>query len=541
MNFHLPAKLTELHQRMTITARLSLGVTLSLLAGLVLSLFAFSADQRSFTEHQLNTVGRIILKQTAASSATLLLAGDQLSLTINLQQLADLPQISGAEITDPSGKSLIKTGRPSDLFIQQGINSEATRLGLLRIHLNPLSAEYGLAQSLPLTFAASLTTLLLLGIALGLFSRRLQRSLRPIQLAANQLQQQLPMTFIKTTDQDELGQIATSLNQCFADSSATENQEPEGPNSVDPNTANTSASAPTVDDLTTASTNSNLIFSEPDSASTSPLIDTAAPIGNQPEPLYSANSQTDSLYSVNPAEAIAQPASNATPEEQQLNTPIFTSASTATSESPSGLDTLTPGEEFTDTESPDSNPSHWCYLFYANHHVGGSDTLTTSERQQLLVRYRKSLEQVARLYKGELSEDPLGNWCVKFSPLSNDHSHGINALCAAQLFNALYRGINTQAIRSFSPALNIKLVLLCGPTDEVDALAEDALLLSDRIQDNDLITHKRLYQISSLNERLLGKAQYRMHDDDTYLISALNNDYQTLIDRQSEHFLKQHG
>ena len=85
----------------------------------------------------------------------------------------------------------------------------------------------------------------------------------------------------------------------------------------------------------------------------------------------------------------------------------------------------------------------------------------------------------------------------------------------------------------------MKLVILCGPTASFDALAEDALLLSDHIQDNDLITHKALYQTPTLQERLLGNAKYRKFDDDTYLVSALNSDYQTLIDRQAEHFLKQ--
>lgn len=534
MNFHLPPAITELHQRMTITARLSLGVTLALLAGLVLSLLAFSVDQRSFTEHQLNTVGRIILKQTAASSATLLLADDKLSLTINLQQLADLPQISGAEITSPGGKSLIKTGRPSDLFLQQSINSETTRLGLLRIHLNPLSAEYGLAQSLPLTLASALTSLLLLGVALWLFNRRVNRSLQPLQLAARQLQQQLPMTLIETIGKDELSQIATQLNQRFAIVTDDRIEEQQ--------TADTDQPSPS-DTIISASSSPEPVSSESNTATNNSTINTTVPASGHSSALSAADNKTDKHYSTALSETALQSASKTTAEEQQqtnsTTTPSATTAFTGIEEPTPELNPFPPKTGL--DESPDATPDRWSYLFYANHNVGGSDTLTTNERQQLLVRYRKSLEQVARLYKGELSEDPLGNWCVKFSPLSNDHSHGINALCAAQLFNALYRGINTQAIRSFSPALNIKLVLLCGYTEQIDALAEDALLLSDRIQDNDLITHKRLYQISSLNERLLGNASYRMHDNDTYLISALNSEYQTLIDRQSEHFLKQHG
>ena len=137
-------------KRMTTAPKLWSLITLALLSGLALVATAFSADQRYFTEQQLNSVGRIISQQTAASSASLLLSGDQLSLTINLQQLVDLPQIDGVEILTPNGKTLIQIGHSSTLTMVQPILTENTTLGSLQIHLNPLTADYRLAQSLPL-------------------------------------------------------------------------------------------------------------------------------------------------------------------------------------------------------------------------------------------------------------------------------------------------------------------------------------------------------------------------------------------------------
>lgn len=475
-------------KRMTITTQLWLSVTLALVLGLALTTFAFNADQRGFTEQQLNTLGRIITHQTAASSAPLLLAGDQLSLTINLQQLTDLPQIEGAEILSTDGKTLVQVGQPSELAQQQPIMSEATALGSLRIYLNPLTTEYRLLQSLPYSLAASILTLLLIVAAIRQFNRRLNRSL----LATSQ--QPEPNPSDQAREVDTYTHTQTQTQQTLVDPLAgpADNEHPDPPTQP------------------VAAYDSTQISQDP--------VD-------EPSLVTTDNNTDTNTYNNTDNNADEMPDHPALAEDLTAPAPL--------------PEASLPDSPDTTPATPVSASSQQDYLLYANHHVGGSDTLTSTERQQLLVRYRKSLEQVARLYKGELREDPLGNWCVRFSPRSNDHSHGINALCAAQLFNALYRGINTQAIRSFSPALNIKLVLLCGAPGSFDTLAEDALLLSDRVQANDLITHQMLYQTQALQDRLLGNAQYRKHDDDTYLISALNSDYQTLIDRQAEHFLKQ--
>ncbi|MEH6471997.1 MAG: hypothetical protein V7752_12180 [Halopseudomonas sp.] len=481
METRIASVTNELLQRVTVGSKLWLTLSATLLIGLILISSAFQADQRKITEQQLNALGMAIGQQTAASSAALILAGDKLSLSINLQQLAALPQISGAEVFNQKGISLAQAGTTSELSQEHPIVSEKTALGMLRIHLNPATTDYALV--LPMTLTMAVATALLLLTAFCLLSRHLSRPLNALIYAAEQLSYDNPITPLDAQRHDELGQIAKILNPRFAEAIVEPEPEPEP---------------------------------EPD-----------------PEPKLEPKSEPDL-----PAQSSTmEPDSNSsiTAEQQPIDSPQPAPANP--------VDVLTDTcHQAGDSEStaPISPPNNG-YLFYINHHVGGSDTLTTTEREQLLVRYRKALEQVARLYKGALDEDVLGNWCVRFSPLSSDQSHGINALCAAQLFNALYRGINTQAIRNFSPALNMKLVLLCGPLDHFDALAEDALLLSDQIQDNDLITHETLYQIPVLQQRMLGSAKYRKFDDDTYLLSALNDDYQVLIDRQAEHFLKQNA
>ncbi len=531
MIFRSSPAIHDLLKGTSVATKLWLTLCLAVLTGVALIITAFNADQRAFTAEQLNTIGRIISQQTAASSASLLLADDRLSLTINLQQLVDLSQIDGAEIITPNGHTLAQVGHPSELTLEQPITAEATTLGTLRIHLNPLSDDYQLAQSLSLTLTFTLLGLLILITAVWLFNRRLSQTLTTLLgLATRPCRSSLDLdtsTLRATSPQsdlqrDELGQLTALLQQHFA--------EPAHPTTTLP--------------IERASEQQDTLTSKPTKQANIDTVDTDRTVSDTHVP---TNINSDLFNSPGPTQASEariddyQPEIATAPQPAPYNPsePLPQTVDRFEHDIDPTYDQIEQPTSLLASNPQSLLPNHQGYLLYANHHVGGSDTLTSSERQQLLVRYRKSLEQVARLYKGELSEDALGNWCVRFSPLSNDHSHGINALCAAQLFNALYRGINTQAIRSFSPALNIKLVLLCGPLDNFDALAEDALLLSDKIQDNDLITHHALYQVQSLQERLLGSAKYRKHDDDTYLISALNNDYQTLIDRQAEHFLKQ--
>lgn len=476
----IPARLL---QRITLATKLWLSVASTLLLGLILLGVAVQADQRYLTEQQLKALGNVISQQTAASSAALILANDELSLSINLLQLSALTQISGAEVFDRKGNSLAQAGLPSELFLEQPILSEQTLLGSVRIHLNPETDAYALA--LPQTLATAAITILLLLAMTFLLSRHLSRPLNDLLAATRQICTDHPIAPLDPQRRDEFGQIAQLLNQRFA--------------------------VPVV---------------MPTAAAATPETETVA------EHAASAAADSDSTaQALSGPEQEPEPVASESPANPTMPTP----------EPNHNPEMATEPEPEPEPLAAVSSPTPQGYLLYINHHVGGSDTLTLSEREQLLVRYRKALEQVARLYKGGFDEDVLGNWYVKFSPLAHDQSHGINALCAAQLFNALYRGINAQAIRNFSPALNMKRVLLCGPTSGFDALAEDALLLSDQIQDNDLITHEALYQVPALQERLLGSAKYRKFDENTYLLSALNGDYQSLIDRQAVHFLKQNG
>ncbi|WP_210396370.1 HAMP domain-containing protein [Motiliproteus sediminis] len=190
------------------------------------------------------------------------------------------------------------------------------------------------------------------------------------------------------------------------------------------------------------------------------------------------------------------------------------------------------------SHSPSSLSPAAHYLFYVDHCSTASENLTADERARLLEPYRRSLEQVSHLYKGVFELDDEGNWWVGFNQLDNEHSHGINALCAAQLFNALYRGTNQRAIRQMQPVANIKMALL-GGNESFAALLQEAPLLCRAVEANQLIVDEQLFSVPQLLQRLLQDAQCRSLEQPARLLSSLGPDYQTLIDQQAEHFLKQ--
>tara|TARA_R110002167_G_scaffold10446_1_gene47945 strand:+ start:8527 stop:10065 length:1539 start_codon:yes stop_codon:yes gene_type:complete len=510
MEMRIASATDKLLQGITLATKLWLSIALVILLALIIIRVAFQLDQHQITEQQLQTLGAAISQQTASSSVALILASDELSLSINLQQLTTSPQISGAEVIDRKGNILAQAGKPSTLFQETTILSEQTRLGVVRIHLNPEADDYSL--TLPLTSAMSAVSILLLLLAIFIYTQHLSRPLQALLTAAEQLTTGDLISPLDQQRHDELGQIAERLNSRFA---APELELESQHDSIETTSYGADGQAIVLETNTSERLTADASATDNVLTLTTDQTPTATPT-------------TFANLSANLNAGEVQPAAEIQSETITAEKAVTTAGR---------IDV--PSKPEPSLKNSQATPSEQGYLLYVNHHVGGSDTLTANERELLLERYRKALEQVARLYKGGFTEDALGNWGVRFSPLSNDQSHGINALCAAQLFNALYRGINAQAIRSFSPALNMKLVILCGPTASFDTLAEDALLLSDHIQDNDLITHKALYQTPTLQERLLGNAKYRKFDDDTYLVSALNSDYQTLIDRQAEHFLKQ--
>ncbi|MCV6589502.1 MAG: hypothetical protein OIF57_10785 [Marinobacterium sp.] len=183
---------------------------------------------------------------------------------------------------------------------------------------------------------------------------------------------------------------------------------------------------------------------------------------------------------------------------------------------------------------PAATDAGYCFYVDTSAHSGNSDA---DERTQLLMTYKRLAAQSAALYKGHLIEMKTGDFFIHFSAPLPDDSHGINATCSAMLFNLLYKAFNQQRIRSFKPALNLRMSLARGRKEHEQRLLEEARALAHTTESNDLITHTALTEAQSLQQKLLQYSKLRRDEEDKVIITTLPENVQTLLQKQAEQLL----
>ena len=176
----------------------------------------------------------------------------------------------------------------------------------------------------------------------------------------------------------------------------------------------------------------------------------------------------------------------------------------------------------------------YCLYVDTSAHAGNAEE---HERQQLLKTYTRLAGQTAAIYNGALLELKNGDIVLKFDRSTPDDNHGINAVCASALFNLLYKGFNQLRIRSFQPALNLRMALARGQRDKGTLLIEEARFLTHTTQSNELISHTALTEVAALKNKLMDGANIRREDEDKVLIMALNDNVQELLAKQANHLL----
>jgi len=436
-------------QRLPLVFKISLLLGLLLSTSLLLTSALFDREMQAYRHQQQQQMAALLGRQTAEVAAGQILAQDWVSLTVSADQLSQLALVSGVEIVDARQQPLAQSGNHGSAVLSTPIELNGSRLGEVRIHLNPQSLTE-LSLAFYRTTLAAIISSLACWLLLLAYLRRLQVPLQQLLDASDALRREQPMATIACRRRDELGRIAANLNLRFAP---------------------------------------------------------------PPEPAAQANPPQ--------------------PVEPMTAAPAPDSQPCATTEGVPGTNAEAPL-----AAQPAATPPNIRYLLFVDHLSTASHNLTGEERQRLLEPYRRSLEQVSGLYRGEFALDEEGNWWVGFAPLDGEQSHGINALCAASLFNALYRGVNRRAIGRMSPVANIKMALMSG-AESFDALRQEAEVLCRSVEANELIVDDALFAIAPLQQRLLGQSRWRKLPQPARLLSSLAADYQSLIDQQAEHFLAQ--
>jgi hypothetical protein len=145
---------------------------------------------------------------------------------------------------------------------------------------------------------------------------------------------------------------------------------------------------------------------------------------------------------------------------------------------------------------------------------------------------------VINISGGNLELLASGDIRVMFDDQDINDNHGVQALCAAKLFNQLYKYYNHRQITRMQPTLNIQLSLVRGNRAKIELLREEAHFLTCTTVSNELISHTPLSEVQALKETLLDNAQTERQDEDKILILSLNASYQELLERQARHLAK---
>ncbi|MBY4676202.1 hypothetical protein [Marinobacterium arenosum] len=183
---------------------------------------------------------------------------------------------------------------------------------------------------------------------------------------------------------------------------------------------------------------------------------------------------------------------------------------------------------------PGDEAGYCLYIDVASSHGGNVEE---SERLQLLKVYARMAGQSAAIYGGTAHQLANGDLRVNFDRPGANDNHGVNAVCAALLFNLLYKGYNQARIRAFLPVMNLHMALARGRLDKPELLLEEARFLTRTTQSNELISHTALTEVPDLKRNLLGTADVRREDEDKVLILKLSGHYQELLQKQANHLL----
>jgi hypothetical protein len=178
------------------------------------------------------------------------------------------------------------------------------------------------------------------------------------------------------------------------------------------------------------------------------------------------------------------------------------------------------------------------YLLFIDCSSNRAPIENPEEHNHLLTQYRRLINLVINIYGGNLELLASGDIRVMFDDQDINDNHGVQALCAAKLFNQLYKYYNHRQITRMQPTLNIQLSLVRGNRAKIELLREEAHFLTCTTVSNELISHTPLSEVQALKETLLDNAQTERQDEDKILILSLNASYQELLERQARHLAK---
>ncbi len=486
-----PPATTMMNQR----TRLIMTLACILLTGIVLSGIYLSAIAATIAQQQTQQQGELLGQQTVTMIKPALMSGDTVSLNFVLNQLVKQPSLEAIVLTDTKDRLLGRAGDiKQDNLIQQDviIRQQDETLAILELYLNPQVIETNLNSLLIQAVILALITAIatLAGCWMTLQRRSPQPHPHPHPLAASEPPQE------KTPDPD----------------AETLSWPPSPP-----------------------ATETSDIINEPHNTPADHLVDLLRPDDDAPHmpgfaPFSDHKVRDESKYLPSGADedpVIEETSLELEPRKKGTN-PLFKN-----NQHEVQLDLYAFEQELELIVAAEEAG----YLLYLDLASGHSDNLHNDELQELQEYYSRMLDMVIAIYQGDSTQLENGDLQLAFLKPHKDDSHGINAICASQLFNRLYKLFNQQRIRSFKPVLNLHMALVRGHYKKLPRMQEEARYLTHSTESNELISHTALSEAPDLKVSLLAGANIIRAEEDKVLIRSVNDNYQTLLDKQARHLL----
>ena len=493
-------------------------------------IYVFAQNQaKLYTDNQVATV----TNQALVTLKPMILAKDSLSMNFYLGSIARADFIHGATLVDAKGKLLARSGTSNGPAQNNPLFSQQLRIGELNLYINSSPSENFFKRLLWIFVVLATLTAMFTLVAVAYLSKKI---LREFSIQYKPL--------LEHRFRMELAQVATHSPE----TTQSETQTATADSNLRLSTTDQPVSLAIVD-LDVASQNpapadSAPAFAAPQSEENEQLVSLLKPDAEQRMPHFkpfSNQSDVELKYQ--------GPASMATAEiELSESIQLIEEQAAPTQGSAMGsanpLLRAHPHEEQLDLYSLEHQTElslkarDAAYLLFIDCSSGRAPIEDIAEHQTLLTEYRRLIKLVVNIYGGVVELLANGDIRVMFDDRDPDDNHGIQALCAAKLFNQLYKYYNHRQITRMQPTLNIQISLVRGNREKIELLREESHFLTRTTVSNQLISHTPLSEVKTLKDSLLEDAETERQDEDKILILALSPSYQELLEKQARHLVK---
>lgn len=490
-------------------------------------IYAFTKTQaKAYTQQQVH----LLATQAQATLTPMILVRDILGMNFYLKTLTQASVIQGATLTDGNQQVIARAGSKNSHVQRLNLYSNQLKVGQISLYIDNHSSLAFFSKLLWILGLLSVATALITLIAIAIMAKKvmLEFSLQYKPL----LEHRFAL---------ELAQVQSLDNANTVTDNSAEAVE-SGPNQsislaivdLEKNTENIVKHSETARDKQQPPKENQALVSllKPDTQERMPHF---KPFSNHPDEEVKQRKQkynteielTESVQSgIDPQPyPISEPANG----DKKPENPLFRAH---------------PHEEQLDLYSLEHqtelnlNAADAAYVLFVDCSSNRAPIENPQEHQALLTQYRRLIQMVIGIYGGKVELLANGDIRVMFADTDIQDNHGIQALCAAKLFNQLYKYYNHRQITRMQPTLNLQVSLVRGNKNKIELLREESHFLTRTTDSNELISHTPLSEVAILKETLLDEAQTERREEDKILILSLSPSYQELLEKQARHLAK---